>query len=297
MKEILNLLDYYYANSISVYKMANFQKKYTNIEIPQIAPSQLWNTEFAFPRELRKRLSDPAVERSLKLAELTLPRIIAVKHEEVVIPVLKKFIEKLPPKSKIFLEMSIDPVSSPEFYKHLRGGSFFNPIAEFAQQKGHSIVWMERRLSRFTENEKKLLAAVERNLIERSKHPEGSLPFVQLARERFKLFDKLGMTPGHTKPPFTSEWRSHAMARILLREQGHKPTDIAICGTAHAVNLSHILERPVEMFIGHYESKKLLIQEVKEVMLEQHVLSGALGKARTWGKFVRRVKGMIPGMS
>ncbi len=212
-----------------------------------------------------------------------LPRLVALKHADSILPRVKKLIDSLPKKSKVGIEGGNpqDYANLPLTVKHFLAPNIFNQISNYAKQRGHTVVWLERRNSAATSRERRDIARLEPLLQIMESTPEDSPERLRAALKRLEIYDRLNAHP------LTSYWRSTIMGKRIRRETW-KPTDLVLTGSAHAVNLSQIFDHPVHAWIGDYASEEARKREIAEVTRGQEHLTRQLEVARRLNKRINR---------
>lgn len=189
-----------------------------------------------------EKLKLPTVDKSTH----SIPRIIGVHHIEENIDATKAVIEALPPHSKVGLEFSFEAPGVTEWvgFSSTSSAGFFPVMAQYAESRGHEVVWLERPASFITPLERRLLrdAKLIRSMIQDDTSLTPSE--VVFLREQLGVIQNVEMR----RVSLQAKWRSDVMLKYIEREEW-RDTDIVIVGAAHAVDLEQGLHTKMDALI------------------------------------------------
>lgn len=252
-----------------------------NLQVPaaQIFDLPLGAAEFPSP-QLTKNFKFPDCARGIVPPAISLPRIVAMLHDDAGYVAARSLISKLPKHSRVGIELDQGALYSNEareFYS--RTTLSFSSLRVFAEKLGHEVIVLEPTATCFDRESRRMNRRIS-DLVQQSQAlTRGSPEWRKAVSERLTLLDKQ-VRKSASDLPIKSAWRSLLMARKIARLAGWKESDFVFVGSAHAINLANIFDCKVEKFIGNYGTVEVLKSELRKVMAGQVELDSLLTARR-----------------
>jgi hypothetical protein len=258
-----------------------------------VAPARIFNVDLSVATlpspPLTKNFKFPGTERGVIPAGVSLPRIIAMWHDEAGYKAAAQVIRSLPKKSRIGLECDHGAILTKEAREFYAKNDFsFSQLRVLAEKLGHQVIILEPIAANFS-----LARRIEGERISElvsisQKSKKGSPEWIAAVGERLQILNLRNLKELGVRP-IKSAWRSTLMARKIARTPEWKSTDAVFMGSAHAINLAHIFDVKVDSFIGNYDSPKDLESQLSSVMLGQESLDLELQGARARQRLLYKV--------
>ncbi|MBI2446151.1 hypothetical protein HYV43_07220 [Candidatus Micrarchaeota archaeon] len=204
-----------------------------------------------------------------------LPQLFGVRHSMEHLEAAKRIIDRLPKGSLVGLEMDLPPVHAPLFRKkypayheaNKNGTGFFTLLARHAENKGHTVVWMDRPAFSMAGQAEHMdrLEALCRPIIAQGRQPSDR------EREQYQRLILDFRTAQFVHNPFRSRIMT---SQIRARNRKNVPrrwrtSDVVIVGSIHAVQIAENLSTKVREQIGVSAAEAKADSEMAKRQFEQ----------------------------